>query len=254
MAPSGKHALMKIEHLGNGVVVFRNLVSDINSFDISLIEKNCQPQGFTSVEGKLYTEGGHEYDPDVNEINYPLRFSQNIYDVEFTEKLISAIYNAAVIYCRIFPSAIECVTEHQQFHYIKYKKNALIGAHSDCSASYKNNSIEVLSNKAITNTLSTSILLNDEFEGGNFEFPILGAEVELSAGDGIIFPSNFIGCHGIKEITSGIRWAFLSFFSHARTDFSTLGDRNNKYEWLKKFRSEVNDGNYGQQKVEVGVI
>lgn len=244
---------MKIEHLGNGVVVFRELVHK-SKIDVSLIEKTCPPQGFENRDGKFYSEGGHEYDPNINGLDYPVRFAENIENLDFTNLLMDAIYDAAVNYCKIFPSVIECITEHKQCHYIKYSTNASIGTHSDCSASYKNNSIDVLSSVAINNTVSTSILLNDDFEGGRFEFPILGVELELQAGDGIIFPSNFIGCHGIQKVTSGTRWAFLSFFAHARNDFSTLSERNSKNDWLKKFREDVNSGNYGQKIVGIGSI
>lgn len=247
---------MKMQHFGNGVVLIEGLVpkDEIKSYDISTIEKNCTPQGFEKIDGKLYTKGGYEYNPETDSISYPLRFNENIDKVNFTNKLVSFIYDAAVNYCKVFPNALECVTEHKQFHYIKYSQNARMGAHSDCSASYKKDSIEVISNSAINNTLSTSIVLNEDFEGGEFEFPILGIDIKLRAGDGIIYPSNFMGCHGVKEVTAGVRWAFLSFFSHARTDFNINGDVEAKYQWAKKFRDDVNMGNHNQQKVEIGQI
>lgn len=247
---------MKMEHLGNGIIVFRGLISkdEIAHFDTNLIEQNCTPQGFEKIEGKLYSKGGYEYDPDINGKDYPLRFSENIDSVPFTQSLVQLIYDAAVNYCKVFPTAIECITEHKQFHYIRYSKNARMGSHSDCSASYKNNSIEVLSNSAINNTLSTSIILNNDFCGGEFEFPILGVDIKMDAGDALIYPSNFIGCHGVKEVTAGYRWAFLSFFSHARTDFHSEHEMNTKYEWTKKFREDVSVGNRNQKKVEIGLI
>jgi predicted 2-oxoglutarate/Fe(II)-dependent dioxygenase YbiX len=247
---------MKMEHLGNGVIVFRGLIpkDEISQFDMSLIEQNCTPQGFEKVDGKLYSKGGYEYDPDINGKDYPLRFSENIDSVNFTQRLVRSIYDAAVNYCKVFPTATECITEHKQFHYIKYSKDALMGAHSDCSASYKNDSIEVISNSAINNTLSTSIVLNDDFSGGEFEFPIIGTDIKLNAGDGLIYPSNFMGCHGVKRVSSGHRWAFLSFFAHARTDFLTEDEMAQKYQWTQKFRGDVSMWNYNQKKVGIGQI
>ena len=57
--------------------------------------------------------------------------------------------------------------------------------------------------------LSIVGLLNDNYEGG--EFMIRGKEVKLIRGDILIFPSNFIYPHEVKDITKGIRYSFVSW-------------------------------------------
>ena len=57
--------------------------------------------------------------------------------------------------------------------------------------------------------LSIVGLLNDNYEGG--EFMIRGKEVKLIRGDILIFPSNFMYPHAVKEITKGIRYSFVSW-------------------------------------------
>ena len=54
-----------------------------------------------------------------------------------------------------------------------------------------------------------TIFLNDNYEGG--EFMIRGKEVKLIRGDILIFPSNFIYPHEVKDITKGIRYSFVSW-------------------------------------------
>jgi len=52
-------------------------------------------------------------------------------------------------------------------------------------------------------------LLNDNYEGGGF---ICGKkEVKLRRGDILLFPSNFMYPHGVKEVTKGIRFSFVSW-------------------------------------------
>lgn len=248
-------------HLGSGIMLIRNLIDyeEIKTYDISLIEKMITPQGFTQINGKLYTAGGYEYDEEIDSQRYPIRYSENIDSIHFTNNLSTKIYEAVVDYCKFFPSVIECITEHKQLHYIKYPQNTSMGPHSDCAASYKDNSVELISSFAIDNTLSTSIILNDAFVGGEFRFTIIDESLELGAGDALIYPSNFIGSHEVKKITSGTRWAFLSFFSHARKEFGDQADIDARNSWLNKFRldvgyEETRYANNFQKKIEVGQL
>ena len=52
-------------------------------------------------------------------------------------------------------------------------------------------------------------LLNDNYEGG--EFMCREKEIKLRRGDILLFPSNFMYPHGVKEITKGMRFSFVSW-------------------------------------------
>jgi predicted 2-oxoglutarate/Fe(II)-dependent dioxygenase YbiX len=53
-------------------------------------------------------------------------------------------------------------------------------------------------------------LLNDEFEGGDF-LMFDGKKLNLSAGDIVIFPSNFLYPHAVTTITKGTRYSFVAW-------------------------------------------
>ena len=53
-------------------------------------------------------------------------------------------------------------------------------------------------------------ILNDDYEGGNFVFNN-NHEVKLKTGDILIFPSNFLYAHEVKEITKGTRYSYVSW-------------------------------------------
>lgn len=57
--------------------------------------------------------------------------------------------------------------------------------------------------------LSAVGLLNKKFVGGDFF--ICDQKVELSTGDVIIFPSNFLYPHNVTPVKSGIRYSFVSW-------------------------------------------
>lgn len=59
-------------------------------------------------------------------------------------------------------------------------------------------------------TLTILGLLNDDFEGGDF-LMFDGKKIELSAGDIIIFPSNFLYPHEVTSVTKGTRYSFVSW-------------------------------------------
>ena len=52
-------------------------------------------------------------------------------------------------------------------------------------------------------------LLNNNYEGGKFF--LCGEEVDMSTGDVIVFPSNFLYPHEVKKVTSGERYSFVSW-------------------------------------------
>jgi len=58
--------------------------------------------------------------------------------------------------------------------------------------------------------LSILALLNDDFEGGDF-LMFEDKKVKLSAGDIIIFPSNFMYPHAVTTVTKGTRYSCVSW-------------------------------------------
>ena len=57
--------------------------------------------------------------------------------------------------------------------------------------------------------VSVLFYLNDDYEGG--EFYVAGKEFVTEKGSEIIFPSNFMFPHKVKEITKGTRWSTISW-------------------------------------------
>jgi len=59
--------------------------------------------------------------------------------------------------------------------------------------------------------------LNDDYEGGELYFPLQGIEFKPKAGAAYFFPGDKNYIHGVREITSGIRYVvpfFLTILSH----------------------------------------
>ena len=100
-------------------------------------------------------------------------------------------------YLKSFPSAH--IKEDTGYDLLKYETDGFYIEHVDHSA----NNIR---------TVSCSIILNDDFEGGEFGFFSRAHIIKPSKGDVIMFPSNFIYRHEIMPVTEGTRYAIITWF------------------------------------------
>ena len=60
--------------------------------------------------------------------------------------------------------------------------------------------------------LSCSIILNDEYDGGDFSFFEGGYVVTKKTGSAVVFPSNFCFPHSVTPVTNGDRHAIVTWF------------------------------------------
>jgi alkanesulfonate monooxygenase SsuD/methylene tetrahydromethanopterin reductase-like flavin-dependent oxidoreductase (luciferase family) len=63
------------------------------------------------------------------------------------------------------------------------------------------------------NNMSVTIYLNDDFEGGQYHFPVQNVTFTPNAGDLIIFPGNQHYNHIISKVTSGSRYTIPLWYS-----------------------------------------
>jgi predicted 2-oxoglutarate/Fe(II)-dependent dioxygenase YbiX len=57
-----------------------------------------------------------------------------------------------------------------------------------------------------------SFYLNDDYEGGEIEFPRFGLQVKPEPNQMIMFPSNYVYNHVVNPVTSGTRYAIVAWF------------------------------------------
>jgi len=91
--------------------------------------------------------------------------------------------------------------QHTGFHILKYEK----------SGKYKEHVDDFGSNYFSFRRLSMSILLNDDFIGGEFSFFNNHYRVSLKKNQAIIFPSSWMYPHQILPVTEGERWSIVSW-------------------------------------------
>jgi Rps23 Pro-64 3,4-dihydroxylase Tpa1-like proline 4-hydroxylase len=69
---------------------------------------------------------------------------------------------------------------------------------------------------AHSRTVSAIVYFNEDYEGGEIEFPNFDVFYKPKSGDVLVFPSAFTYIHNVREITSGTRYAAVNWFSYAK--------------------------------------
>ena len=84
----------------------------------------------------------------------------------------------------------------EAFNFVKYGPGKYFKLHGDHGPYY-------------TCTVSAVVYLNDDYLGGEIEFPRHGLKIKPDAGDIIVFPSNFVYEHASCEIFDGIKYSVV---------------------------------------------
>ena len=85
------------------------------------------------------------------------------------------------------------------YELLKYEKGGFYAQHTD-------NCIE------IPRTISCSLCLNDDYDGGEFAFFDRKLKHKIKKGSAIVFPSNFMYPHEILPVTKGTRYSIITWF------------------------------------------
>jgi hypothetical protein len=83
---------------------------------------------------------------------------------------------------------------------LKYRVGDFFKTHTDASHDFPRQ-------------LSLVYYINDDYEGGELEFPHLNLTIKPLAGELIIFPSNYLFLHAAKEVTAGVKYSAINFIN-----------------------------------------
>ncbi len=83
--------------------------------------------------------------------------------------------------------------------------------HVDAETLYKDESGLELWEKTLDRDLSIVLFLNDDFEGGELDFPVLDLSIKPGAGTLVCFPSDHHFVHGVRPVTAGHRYTAVTW-------------------------------------------
>ena len=235
---------MEVEECGGGVVAFHNVIDIDREFLADWIAKHreTEPPQFTDNGDGTYTNlGGYTIDAK-QALSQPGRLVQ-IWDddPEFAQTLSDALLECVKGYMYVYPAARQAVWARMPAHVVTYTEGQSIGEHTDTSVEvsdvkYWEGEIPKATISSL-NVISGSLLLNDDFEGGEMRFRHAAKQPLMKAGSAVLYPSNYIGMHEVRPITKGERYSYLQFVGTGPLTPSEIEtykqwDREGKSVWL----------------------
>jgi len=233
-----------IEHLGNGVVVFRN-VFNVEDFALKYID-DCAAEAHKERWSYITGEDGEEYGINEDGFRYrivdvpnaPVRLLEPVKDttpkevVDYFVYLEDMIYKCLLRYVDLFPLVVGSLWWKTRGHVMRYDGGGILGWHQDNDTNYKVTEGVRYMPKGMVASRQTSGALayfNDcvedpsdldgtNFAGGHLKFAYLGIDYKPQKGDIIFFPTNYMCSHSVTKMNGGTRYAYLTFFGQGADD------------------------------------
>lgn len=231
------------KELGKGVLLFENVI-DVDQdliipYLFSLKEKAIK-EDYTIIysddKTPIYAinRSGHRYsiediDKSCSHIMHFADQQDSVY-YKFFEQCEKAIYQCLLRYIENFPMVAPCLWWKTQGHVVAYSPGSKFGLHADNDVNYQPGAIPD-QQLATRNVVGALIYFNDsvdeinqikkhEYVGGEIFFPYLDVTYKPKSGDLIMFPSNYMAAHEVKECYGGYRYGYVGYFAQGSSDES----------------------------------
>lgn len=186
-----------IRKLDDFIKVYDNIISKDLCEKILKEYKNCDLWTPTSVGAEGIVDAEQRNCSYVS-LSSPENIDQNFeirkfIDVEFHQQLIKVVEK----YSDEFPEF--CPTIDTGYDLLRYKTGQFYKQHTDSFHEQQR-------------SISCSICINDEYEGGEFAFFDREVMVRGGVGSVIVFPSNFMFPHEVMPVTAGTRYSIVTWY------------------------------------------
>ncbi|MDA0898412.1 MAG: 2OG-Fe(II) oxygenase [Bacteroidetes bacterium] len=154
---------------------------------------------------------------------------------DFFVECEKSLYRCLIRYIDIFPMISNTLWWKNRGHVLKYVPGASLGIHNDNDTNYRvhNNQRYFTSREvAMYQVANALVYFNDDYEGGEFYFPYLDLTLKPEVGDIVFFPANYIGTHGVSEVTKGQRYTYLAQYGHGETQGGEIVEALDSKDWL----------------------
>lgn len=198
---------MNHKELVPGILYFQNVIEDVQFF-ISELEESVKTgiiqwsdaiQSSGSYNSKGFIEKKIRNCKVISLPQYDL-ISENqkqgaLYEIH---KTLNNIINPAFsLYCNFYNA--HHWSQNEGWQLLKYESDNYFTNHYDDS-------------KLFARTISMSFFLNDNYEGGEIEFPRFNLKIKPKANEIIFFPSNYVYNHIVHSVVSGTRYSIVGWW------------------------------------------
>ena len=218
--------LLNYEILDLGLVLYKDVIKDPYKIidDINLLDKryNDGEHGSSLTDVKPWfawqNESAGTMETFCWQKFFPPEHSINPNDYYFNEqssiskRLYETLDLATNHYVNtLYPFCGRNIKNREfSIHLLKYEVGGFLPAHQDHGISSR--------------ILSTVSYLNDDYEGGEIEFPNSNIIIKPPAGSIIFFPSNFLYVHEVHPIIKGSRFSLPHWYHNMRNPIFSTGE------------------------------
>jgi Rps23 Pro-64 3,4-dihydroxylase Tpa1-like proline 4-hydroxylase len=184
---------------GGCIAIYNNIWSDSEK-TIELIENECLNLDGGISWQKASTIGSGAYQNIrtnlIMDITYLSDITNNKTLQAVNNQFYTTLLTASNNYARKF--TIEEFLFHENYQLLKYRGGEYYNAHYDGGTD-------------IGRCISAICYLNDNYAGGEIEFVNFNVKIKPKAGSMILFPSNYAYKHIAHPVTSGIKYALVTW-------------------------------------------
>jgi Rps23 Pro-64 3,4-dihydroxylase Tpa1-like proline 4-hydroxylase len=223
--------MFTFEKLGDGLVYYKDLIKNPKNIieDIESLNKKVEEGLSLGTPGMSASMAKPWHNWDYKQDGMNLHFCKQRWlprtrdmiesDILFKEhsdisdRLFLALDTAFNHYSKeLYPYAARSIKGGEDnMSILKYEKAGFLSEHIDHGTSSR--------------TLSVVLYLNDEYSGGEINFPHVGNGITIKpeAGSAIFFPSNFVFTHSVNEISDGIRYSLPNWYHNMTNKIQSDG-------------------------------
>lgn len=200
-----KDRVIKSNEIAPGIVVYNDVIQDASTL-VTDIEEGMQSAKITW--SAAYVKDGDESrvntnSRDTSTISIPysatLRDNYSNFAAAFTTNLCNLFLENLVPLEKSYQVnyGISC-TWHDSYQILKYGVGQKFINHIDDHTDYHRR-------------VSTLYYLNEDYSGGEINFPRFNISIKPKANQMIIFPSTYVYNHSVSPVTEGTRYAVVSW-------------------------------------------
>jgi predicted 2-oxoglutarate/Fe(II)-dependent dioxygenase YbiX len=185
------------ELVGGCISIYRNVWNNVDEIIQNIEDYSNSPDTSYKFDPATVLEGSAEN----KRTNYNLSLNNAAQDSSLMQNLCDDYYKLvfarSVGYNKHFDIQ-EPVYFNEMFNILKYQTGQKYSAHYDGGSSSGR-------------TISPILYLNDDYEGGEIEFVNFNIKIKPEKGMLIIFPSSYPYAHVAHPVTSGTKYAIVSW-------------------------------------------
>jgi len=189
---------MSSKEIGLGIVLYKDVVKDLNYLKSLIMSRDLN----WKKAKVLSTSKNPNVDKNIRNtdiVKVPFYKNGPIKETTIKDKISNyttlSLSNCLLDYYKRYKTHPE---SQYEYSLLRYEKGQKFDEHVDNYSS-------------IPRSISLIYFLNDDYKGGEIDFPILGLNIKPIANSAIIFPSNYIYRHSIKEVISGTRYSIVTW-------------------------------------------